>query len=242
MVKITVQVQNFIESLRILYLLYHWSLCNQTRCADLLLVITKPSTRKWAYIDSSTLTYSITRHRTGGYFAAQGDKVLFFFFFFFSFFFFFGGGRGGLLDEWSFTKTHCTLSLPPQYTWYSIRASITLRLMHHGTLNPSQCTESIMVHWIHHSTLNSSWYTQFIMVHSIHHGALNSFWFTQSIAIHNPSRYTQSITTSNPSRYTQYITVHLIHHGTVSPPEYRLERTKVNQTRTFFLIVCCAAR
>ena len=48
--------------LSILYLLYHWSLGNQTRCADLLLIITKPSTTKWAYTDSSTLTYSITWH------------------------------------------------------------------------------------------------------------------------------------------------------------------------------------
>ena len=36
-IKITVQVQNLIESSCILYLLYHWCLYNQTRCADLLL-------------------------------------------------------------------------------------------------------------------------------------------------------------------------------------------------------------
>ena len=63
--------------------LYNWSLCNQTRCADVLLTITKPSTRKWVYTDSSTSTYSITwHHRTqvgiggggGGGFAMQGDK------------------------------------------------------------------------------------------------------------------------------------------------------------------------
>ena len=46
-VKITVKVQNFIESLCILYHLYHWSLWNQRRCADLLFIITKPSARKW---------------------------------------------------------------------------------------------------------------------------------------------------------------------------------------------------
>ena len=32
-----------------MYLLYHWSLGNQIRCADLLLIITKSSTAKWAY-------------------------------------------------------------------------------------------------------------------------------------------------------------------------------------------------
>ena len=50
MVKITVKVQNSTESLCIMYLLYHWSLGSQTRCADLLLIITKSSTTKWAYI------------------------------------------------------------------------------------------------------------------------------------------------------------------------------------------------
>ena len=44
------------------------------KCADLLFIVTKPSTTKWAYTDSSTLTYTITTHTTGGYFAAQGDK------------------------------------------------------------------------------------------------------------------------------------------------------------------------
>ena len=43
-VMIKVQVQNFIESLCILYLLYHWSLGNQTKCTDLLKIIIKPST------------------------------------------------------------------------------------------------------------------------------------------------------------------------------------------------------
>ena len=56
------KVQNFVESLCILYLLYHCSLGNQSRCADLLLLITKPSTAKWAYTDSSTLSYTITRN------------------------------------------------------------------------------------------------------------------------------------------------------------------------------------
>ena len=58
------KVQNFLESFCILYLLYHWSLGNR-RCADLLCIITKPSTTKWAYTVSSTLTYTITRHTTG---------------------------------------------------------------------------------------------------------------------------------------------------------------------------------
>ena len=57
-VKITVKVKNFIESLCILYPLCHWSLdnqgChwslgNQRRCADVLFIVTKPSTTKWAY-------------------------------------------------------------------------------------------------------------------------------------------------------------------------------------------------
>ena len=49
-------------------------------CANLLFIITKPSTIKWAYTDCNTLTYTITRHTVGlgdgvvGYFAVQGDK------------------------------------------------------------------------------------------------------------------------------------------------------------------------
>ena len=39
--------------------LHIWSLGSQTRCADLLLILSKPSARKWAYTDSSTLTYTI---------------------------------------------------------------------------------------------------------------------------------------------------------------------------------------
>ena len=60
-VKITVTVQNCIESLCVLYSLYHWSIGNQSRCAGLLLITTKPRTTKWACADSSTLTYTITR-------------------------------------------------------------------------------------------------------------------------------------------------------------------------------------
>ena len=63
-----------IEPVCILCHLYYLSLCNQTRCADLLLLITKPSTTKWAYTDSGTSTYSITRHTNGGYFAAQSNN------------------------------------------------------------------------------------------------------------------------------------------------------------------------
>ena len=66
--------QNFIESLCILYLLYYWSLCNETHCVYLLLLITKPSTTKWVYTDSRALTYSIIRQTMRGYSAAQGDK------------------------------------------------------------------------------------------------------------------------------------------------------------------------
>ena len=46
---------------------------NQTGCADVLLIITKPSTIKMGY-----LTYSITRHTIGGWvggFATQGNKL-----------------------------------------------------------------------------------------------------------------------------------------------------------------------
>ena len=78
-VEITVKVQNLIGSLCILYLLYHWSLGNQRKYADLLFIISKPSTRKWAYPNSSTLTCTITRHTKGGggYFAEQGNKPCF---------------------------------------------------------------------------------------------------------------------------------------------------------------------
>ena len=54
-VKVSVKVQNSIESLCILYLLFHWS-------AGLLLLTIKPNTTKWACTDSSTLTYSIIWH------------------------------------------------------------------------------------------------------------------------------------------------------------------------------------
>ena len=73
-VKISVKDQNFIESLCILYLLYYWSLCNDSHCTYLLLLITKPSTTKWVYTDSRALTYSIIRHTIRGYSSAQGDK------------------------------------------------------------------------------------------------------------------------------------------------------------------------
>ena len=71
--KITVKVENLIESFCILYLLYHWSLCNQNRCVDLLFMITKTSTTKWVFTDSSTLTDTIARLTIRGYFATQGD-------------------------------------------------------------------------------------------------------------------------------------------------------------------------
>ena len=71
-VKITVKAQNFIESLCTLYLLYRWFLGSQSRYADLLFKIAKPSTTKWAYTDSSFLTY--TRHTVGEYFAVWGDS------------------------------------------------------------------------------------------------------------------------------------------------------------------------
>ena len=72
-VKVSGEDQNFTESLCI-YLLYLRSLGNQTRCADLLLLIIKPNTTKRAFAESRTLTYSIIRHTVRGNFAAQGDK------------------------------------------------------------------------------------------------------------------------------------------------------------------------
>ena len=81
-VMVTVKIQNFIESLCILYLLYHWSLGNPTRCADVLLLITKPSTAECAYTDSNASTYSVTGHATQGrvgwgYFAPEDNKPCF---------------------------------------------------------------------------------------------------------------------------------------------------------------------
>ena len=55
----------------ILYFLYHWSLGNQ--------LITKPSTR--SDTDRSTLTYSITCHRTGEILPHRVTKLSSFFFF-----------------------------------------------------------------------------------------------------------------------------------------------------------------
>ena len=51
----------------------------QSRCTDLLLVITKPSTTKWAYTDSSTLTYAVTRHTMGGILPGKATNLGFLF-------------------------------------------------------------------------------------------------------------------------------------------------------------------
>ena len=75
-IRVTMKVQNFIESLCTLYLLCHWSLGNQTRFVDFLL--TKPSTMKWACTYSSTLDYSIARHIAWDYFAVLGDNACLF--------------------------------------------------------------------------------------------------------------------------------------------------------------------
>ena len=45
-VKGTVLVQNFTECLLVLHFLYHWCLCNQTRCAGVLLIMTSLSANK----------------------------------------------------------------------------------------------------------------------------------------------------------------------------------------------------
>ena len=71
------QSQNFIESLCILYLLYHWFLGKQTSCVCTITNHQSKYNHVGIYTDSNTLTYSIARHTTGeggGYFAAQGDK------------------------------------------------------------------------------------------------------------------------------------------------------------------------
>ena len=80
--KVMVTVMS-IESLCILYLLYHWSLGNQTRCADIL--TTNPSTTMWAYTDSNTLTLNYRMGGGGG----QGNQTLFCFHCVVELFFFF---------------------------------------------------------------------------------------------------------------------------------------------------------
>ena len=47
------------------YFLHHWSLCNRTRCVDVLLLMTRPSNRTNGHILTTTLTCGITRHTTG---------------------------------------------------------------------------------------------------------------------------------------------------------------------------------
>ena len=83
------KVQNFVESLCIpLISSVPLILGNQRRCADLLFIITKSSTTKWAYTDIVTvalwLTLSLGTQWVDwsgrGYFAAQGDKLCSFFF------------------------------------------------------------------------------------------------------------------------------------------------------------------
>ena len=58
--------------------MYHWSLGNQ-RCAGLLFIVTKPSRTKWAYTDSSTLTYAVTRHTMGGILPGKATNLGFLF-------------------------------------------------------------------------------------------------------------------------------------------------------------------
>ena len=68
-VKMTVKFQNFIKSLSVLYFLHHRSLCYQTRFVDVLviLLLTKPSTRKWAYTDNITvIKVSLGTQQVGG--------------------------------------------------------------------------------------------------------------------------------------------------------------------------------
>ena len=56
----------------VFYFLYHWSLGNHARCVDVLWLIIKWSTTKWALLtDSYTVTSSITRHIMCG---VQGNK------------------------------------------------------------------------------------------------------------------------------------------------------------------------
>ena len=54
---------------------YVYTTCNQ-KCADLLFMITKLSTTKWAYTDSSTSSYNITRHTRGGILLCEATNLL----------------------------------------------------------------------------------------------------------------------------------------------------------------------
>ena len=74
-VKISIKVQNLIESLCILYLLYHWSLGNETRCADSLLLKTKPSTSGHILTVALWLTGSLDIQR--GLFCRTRRQTLF---------------------------------------------------------------------------------------------------------------------------------------------------------------------
>ena len=85
------KVQNFIVTSRILYLLYHLSLGNHTRCADLLFLIIKPNTTKWALL-TAAVSLGTQPGGWGEYFAAQSDKPCFCFVLFF-------GGDGNLSSE-----------------------------------------------------------------------------------------------------------------------------------------------
>ena len=64
MVKVTIKIQNLIESLSYLHFLMPLIFWQPNYVIDVL--TTKPSTTKLAYTDSNTVTYSITRHTTGG--------------------------------------------------------------------------------------------------------------------------------------------------------------------------------
>ena len=51
----------------VLYCMYHWSLCHQPGCADVLLILVKPkpSTKQWAHTDNNNLIESTGRHIAG---------------------------------------------------------------------------------------------------------------------------------------------------------------------------------
>ena len=69
--KVRVKVLIFIASLLVFCFLYHWSLGNQTRCVDVLLIINKTKHIKvgiYTNTDSNTVTYSITLHTIEGVF------------------------------------------------------------------------------------------------------------------------------------------------------------------------------
>ena len=62
MVKVTVKVQYFVESLSVVFFLCNWYLCNHTRCVYVLLLKSMPCTNKMVTTVTLWLSNSTTRH------------------------------------------------------------------------------------------------------------------------------------------------------------------------------------